>query len=193
MHEARRTLREATRGHHDRVDAVFGDFDLGDPAAYAAFLGAHSAAVLPTEAMIATADPWSGWTPRGAALIADLADLGASPAPAAPLAPPTRTAELWGMLYVLEGSRLGGVVLAERVAPGLPRRYLESRHVDGGWRAFQAALEAAHREGDADWLPCAVRGAEAAFEAFETAARLTLSRTPADQGRETGAGTHSDL
>jgi heme oxygenase len=193
MHEARRTLRDATRSHHDRVDAAFGDFDLGERGAYTAFLSAHSAAVVPSEAMIATADLWNGWTPRSAALIADLAELGAAPAPAMPLVPPATTAELWGMIYVLEGSRLGGVVLAERVGPGLPRRYLESRHVDGGWRAFQAALEAARNAGDADWLPSAVRGAEAAFTAFETAARLTLSLGPKGQSPGTGAGTLTEL
>ena len=46
---ARMLLRERTRTDHDRVDAAFARFDLGDPADYREFLLAQASALLPLE------------------------------------------------------------------------------------------------------------------------------------------------
>ena len=82
--------------------------------------------------------------------------------------PPAGEAAAWGMLYVLEGSRLGGAMLAERVGPGLPRSYLSARHQPGDWRGFLAVMETACGPGD---YPQALAGARTAFHLFATAAR----------------------
>ncbi|MDM0120926.1 biliverdin-producing heme oxygenase [Variovorax arabinosiphilus] len=86
--------------------------------------------------------------------------------------PPTRTspglAFVWGVSYVLEGSRLGGRVLyrqlAERLAPH-PLNYLQGAGEQTGaqWKAFLAQLR------DQAFGPAEVRSAcDGAVEAFET-------------------------
>lgn len=86
--------------------------------------------------------------------------------------PPTRTARppafVWGVSYVLEGSRLGGRVLyrqlAERLAPH-PLNYLQGAGEQTGahWKAFIAQLRAQ------GFGPAEVRSAcDGAVEAFET-------------------------
>ncbi len=76
----------------------------------------------------------------------------------------------WGLLYALEGSRLGGAVLARRVDASLPTAYLSAVHEKGGWIAFQAALDEAGQTGGDAWTDAATRGALAAFGLFERAA-----------------------
>lgn len=140
-------LRAATRGAHDRVDALFSGFDLGDAGDYRHFLAAQAAAFLPAEAALAEAGAgrlFPGWSAarRAHLLAADLDELGLAPAEPA-FAPPafTTPAAVAGAAYVLEGSRLGGALLARRIAPGLPRRFLSAALPAGGWRAFLEALE----------------------------------------------------
>lgn len=172
MPGARQALRQLTARHHERVDAVFAGFDLSDGDSYRHFLMAH-ARVLP-RAEEAIQLPWAGWTRRAPLLAQDLADLGGTPELLPQVPALTEPSAQWGGLYVLEGSRLGGAVLARRVADGFPRRYLSASHSDGGWRAFQDALEAAAAEAGAAWLDSAIAAAQALFESFEAAARLEL-------------------
>ena len=139
-------LRAATRGAHDRVDALFADFDLGRAGDYRRFLEAQASAFLPTEDALAEAGAeriFPGWSEmrRGHLLRADLADLGLMPllpVPAPALASPAAIA---GAAYVVEGSRMGGAMLVRRVAPDLPRRFLSAAFPAGGWRAFLGRLE----------------------------------------------------
>jgi len=97
--------------------------------------------------------------------------LPAEPSPHATDAAPGRlqrdAAFLWGIAYVLEGSRLGGRVLyrqlAERLAPH-PLNYLQGAGEQTGarWKAFIAELRAQ------SFAPDAVRGAcDGAVHAFE--------------------------
>jgi len=81
---------------------------------------------------------------------------------------PHAPAFVWGVSYVLEGSRLGGRVLyrqlAERLAPH-PLNYLQGAGEQTGahWKAFLAQLR------DQAFGPADVRSAcEGAVEAFET-------------------------
>ena len=82
------------------------------------------------------------------------------------------------MTYVLEGSRLGGAVLLRRVLanPDGSCRAATAflRHGAGGalWPSFVAALEGERYV--AGLLKAATAGAEAAFAAFERAARLSV-------------------
>ncbi len=169
-------LRQATAQAHHRLDSGWAGHDLGEPRAYGGFLAAMAAALVPIEADLALADPGalpSDWPARrrSAALRADLAALGlpVPPEPAAPRAP--TGAEAAGLLYVLEGSRLGGqLLLRQALASADPRvrdntRFL--RHGEGQrlWPSFAAWL-GARPAADTDG---AVAGALRAFALFEAA------------------------
>ena len=149
---------------HQRVDDLFSRFSLHHRPGYAAFLKAHARALAPLEE-IARPD-----APRLPGLAQDLATLGESLP--APLAAPAHASDAcrWGVRYTLEGSRLGGAMLARRVGSGLPRAYLTAAHEKGGWATFQRRLDAAVAGGGEGWIDEAIRGARAAFDLFATAA-----------------------
>nr|WP_301287104.1 biliverdin-producing heme oxygenase [Sphingobium sp. OAS761] len=150
---------------HGRVDSLFAEFTLGSADGYRAFLTAHARAV---GALEPVARPM---LPRLALLARDFAEMDAAlPAPL-PMSLPDGDAQRWGMLYALEGSRLGGAVLNRAVGPGLPNAYLSATHGKGEWAAFQQTLDDEAAKGDESWLAGAVEGALAAFAAFECAAR----------------------
>ena len=161
-------LRDGTATWHERVDAAFAGHDLADRDSYGAFLIAHARAVLPLEAALDGAALWAEWQPRGDLLRADLGTLGLD-VPTAMDVEPGSAAARWGLLYVLEGSRLGGAMLARQVGAGLPVAYLAAAHRDGSWGRFGDAIEAA--AGDADWRAAALDGAIRGFGLFERAVR----------------------
>ncbi|WP_018747252.1 biliverdin-producing heme oxygenase [Chitiniphilus shinanonensis] len=182
----RQRLRSATAGHHARVDAAFGRFDLSRPDDYRAFLVAHARALWPLEcgleaAGVARLLPDWPERRRRPALARDLAWLGAAVPDEARIQPLPLADEAacWGALYTLEGSRLGGAVLARQVAtqPALAGALAYLGHGAGGmlWPAFLARLEAA-----APMLawPALEAGACAAFELFADAARAGSAMPP---------------
>ena len=69
---------------------------------------------------------------------------------------------------MIGAGNMGGAMLAERVAGGLPRRYLGHRFAPGEWRDFMAALDAAAT--DEAWIAEAVAAADATFAAFAQSA-----------------------
>ena len=79
-------------------------------------------------------------------------------------------ARQWGALYVVEGSRLGGGLLAKRVGAGLPVRYLSAIHEPGEWRAIRHAIDEVAEGRDAAWTAQMIAGAEATFALYEEAA-----------------------
>ena len=162
-----RRIRAETAAAHDAVDAAYTRYDLADPTSYRAFLEAHARALPAVETALAAAS-LPAWRERTTALAADLAALGAAwPAPL-PLDPPASDAAAWGMLYVIEGSRLGGAMLERRVGEGLPRAYLAARHGSGEWRALLAALDAAAV--DEPWIDRAIAAARDVFALYGRAA-----------------------
>lgn len=160
-------LRDATRSLHEDVDTAFARFGLEDRASYVALLRAHGRAVPAVEAALAGVD---GWRPRAPLLAADFADLGEAMPPPAAFAPPGSGAEALGIVYVLEGSRLGGVMLARSVGEGLPRRYLAAAHRPGEWRALLTTIEQAAARGGEAWRAAAVAGAVRTFEMYRSVA-----------------------
>ncbi|WP_144983841.1 biliverdin-producing heme oxygenase [Halomonas sp. C22] len=89
---------------------------------------------------------------------------------------PHNEAEMVGMLYVLEGSRLGGEVIArcvnQQLGSSVPCRFFGATPLAADtWAALWRQAEAACPE--PDW-PCVRQGAEQAFEGFIQA----LSRDP---------------
>jgi heme oxygenase len=176
--EAWLRLRTQTGDMHRRVDAAFAAFDLTDSKGYARALTAHARVVPALERALAeVAATWSGWSPRSELLGADLSDLGHDMPPAGSTQALSSSAA-WGAQYVLEGSKLGGQVLARRVGAGMPRRYLSVGFESGGWRAFQAELAAAALLGGARWEGGAIDAARAVFVQFEAAAQAGLDQAP---------------
>jgi len=159
-------LRAATASDHGEVDSAYGGFDLADRAGYAAFLTAHARALPAVEAALARTGE-AGFRSRTPLLAVDLKALGLDMPDPLPLAGPAGPAARAGMLYVIEGSRLGGALLARQVPADFPSSYLSATHLPGEWRALLARLDAmAEGEG---WLAEAVESARATFALYKTA------------------------
>ena len=177
---ARLELRDATAEDHAVVDAAYSVFDLSDPAGYRAFLRAQHACLGPIEEILTRADAQRvlpDWPSRRRAglLAADLRDLGAAThagLSTAALGDLRDPAAALGALYVLEGSRFGGSVLARRVGPGLPLRFLGAGPEPGAWRLLVSALDR-HLVSERA-LAIAIASARAVFAAFVDAARFQL-------------------
>ena len=169
-------LRRATAEHHLRTEAAFDHHDIGSLAGYARFLDAHRAALHAIEPQL-DGGGWREWRPRLPELERDRAALPV-PVPhridSAPFALPPGNAAIWGAQYVLEGSRLGGQVLATRIPDGAPHDYIAGPSSGAAWRRFCTALDMAAPAGDPlrkSWLLEALEGAKAAFMTFQHAAR----------------------
>ncbi|TBZ13370.1 biliverdin-producing heme oxygenase [Rhizobium leguminosarum] len=175
----RSALRAQTADCHAAVDALFGSFNLSRAQDYKAFLRAH-ARVVPSvehaleEAGIARLLP--DWPERRRAhlLAADIRELG-DRLPA-PLPQPTLHCEaaVWGAAYVLEGSKLGGALLAKAVPDHLPSSYLTPQGQKGAMRLFMDRLDASK----VDDPGAAVTAARNVFDLFLKAGQLTLETVP---------------
>ncbi|SMQ97211.1 biliverdin-producing heme oxygenase [Xanthomonas fragariae] len=174
-------LRHATQDTHRLVEAVPLMQALGqgrvDRAAYAQILRRHHALLAGLENQLSD---WlstlvaSGWhyRRRVPALREDLRTLGQQPDPpvAAPVA--DNDAARWGTLYVIEGSQLGGSVIARSVRKHHPAladalRYFEMADDDpAGGRRFQAVLD--QRLDTPSARTAAINGAQAMFAHFHT-------------------------
>ena len=163
-------LRAATAVNHDAVDAAFGRMDLADPSAYARFLIAHAKALPAVEKALSHIEGFPVLRPRAPLIEADLHALGTAVPVPLPFALNGTMASAYGAAYVLEGSRLGGGLLAKRVGPGLPTAYLLATHLSGEWRAFLGKLDSS--ADGTDWIDDAVTAAQATFDLYERAAGL---------------------
>lgn len=175
---ARQALRAATAAEHDRVDALFSDFDLRYEAGYERFLAAQAAAFLPVEAALDASGAAAALTcwperRRGALLVQDLARLGA--ADVAPVAPPPfeDEAAILGGIYVLEGSRLGGAVLRRNLRAHLPQAFLSAPQPRGAWAKLLAKLDT-RLNGERE-LISAVTSAKRVFACFAAAAEQGMT------------------
>lgn len=173
-------LRQATRAAHDRVELTLGlDAMTADLRAYGhalaiveASLSAAIGALL-AEAYEIESQHTERLIQRRAALLADLHDLGRSPATPAPTFTLNSPSEALGCFYVVEGSALGGVVIYRTAQTKLgvtaehAGRYFHGlgRQTGRVWSGFVANLNrtpAFSPQGDA-----AVRGAIETFDLYE--------------------------
>ncbi len=167
-------LRAETASDHELVDARFGVFVLGDTDGYRRFLSAHARALPAVEAVLADASALPAWRRRTGALAADLTALGVDMPPRLSFVAADDAAR-WGALYVIEGSRLGGTLLARSVPAGMPVAYLSARHLGGEWRAFLAALDGRAAAADSHWRAAALEGAKSTFALYAQAAAVEAS------------------
>jgi heme oxygenase len=162
---AHATVRVRTVGDHAMIDAAFSCLDLSDRADYLHFLRAHAGVLPAIEAALGVEPSLPPWRPRTDALKWDLIAFG-SDLPELCSIGAAGLAEKFGLLYVIEGSRLGARLLLPRVGTGYSSHYLSALHQPGEWRAFIQALDGrAAREGTA-WLEGVVAGARHGFRLY---------------------------
>ena len=148
-----RSLRDrlwvATLREHEALDALVTRSHLETRAGYSAFLSASAQALIPLELALERAGV-ADWLPdwpsrsRRRALESDLHQLGVRPLAPSTAAIPSPAFGA-GVLYVLEGSRLGGRLLSRQVRAAdadLPIAYLSHGLEQNLWRAFLTWLEA---------------------------------------------------
>lgn len=156
MNELKSALTQGTRAAHERLEHCLGALDLTRFADYAAFLRVQAAALIGLETALERAGIAAllpDWTQRrrAAQLRADLDRLGCSgPMPQAEADWIDDRPAMLGAAYVLEGSRLGGVLLRARaLAATDPRILAATAFLSHGedaklWRSFQIWLGSHH-------------------------------------------------
>lgn len=175
-------LRRVTRPWHDGVEAAFEAFDLRTRDGLSGFLLRQATALFPLERSLeraGVAELLADWPARrrAPALAADLAQLGVEAPPWVDLPDLPTPCHMLGVLYVVEGSKLGGRVLHRRVvtSPDPEVRgvtgFLGHRH-ERGWPGFLTVLDAVPPDAQA-WAGLRA-GAWAAFAAFDAAARCDV-------------------
>lgn len=171
----RNQLRNSTAELHARVDRHMGQLLQQADGGYAEFLLMSATAILPLEHALKAANvaeilpDWEERS-RSTAILADLADLSLS-APAGRSIKDdqrlTDEAYQFGMLYVLEGSRLGARVILRELQgsmPPFPVRYLSHGQGQPMWQTFVRSLEASPAANQNRQLT--ISGATAAFNMF---------------------------
>lgn len=178
--DARSALRAATAAEHERVDRAFGAFDLSERAGYTAFLRGQAFAFLPIEAAIDAADPREllhDWPQRRRSkqLHADLSALGVTRPVTGDWDGFRSREDILGAIYVVEGSRLGGRMLARSVPADLPCSFIDTSD-SSRWRNLIEVLDKLLISDEQ--LKLAIDAARRAFALFEDGA-LRQGRTKA--------------
>jgi len=163
-------VKARTAAAHRRIDAAYSGFDLSHGDSYITFLQAHARVLPPIEAALGHGPNLPRWRPRSALLSQDLVTFGVYPSKPLVVSETLGIAEKFGLLYVLEGSRLGGRILLRRVGVGYSSHFLSAKHELGEWFAFTEALDARASAENADWLEGVVAGANHGFQLYEMSA-----------------------
>jgi heme oxygenase (biliverdin-IX-beta and delta-forming) len=192
----RNSLRGATDHLHRDLDRISAGFNLGDIAHYRRFLQANAATLIAIEGLLENAGveqlvtDWPDRT-RREAILSDLRSLDSQAQPLALRRTAPTPAEVFGILYVLEGSRLGAQLLLDQVmasndenvrnASSYLRHGQPHEGSSGLWRSFLQQLETNEA---ADDQTQTVSGAVYAFTMFirsfgQAAAELRLRTAPA--------------
>ncbi|WP_298233297.1 biliverdin-producing heme oxygenase [uncultured Azohydromonas sp.] len=188
-------LRQACAERHQAIEALLKLDQALDREHYARVLTGFGAFVPYWEARLRPRLPWrlQGWFDDRSRLLLlqrDLAALGLAPAPVAdPVADldlPDRAA-LFGSMYVLEGSALGGKLIARRVhaqwgmGPDNGAAYFHGwgPHTGALWADFRERL--AHEVGTSEQeIRSACAAAIATFDALLCCFRQVLGELPAE-------------
>lgn len=187
----RNSLRGATDHLHRDLDRIVASFKLTDAAHYRRFLQASAATLIAIEQLLESAGVAQllpDWAERSRRepIISDLHSLNSQAQPLALRRTAPTPAEVFGILYVLEGSRLGAQVLLEQVLASADESvrnasaYLRHGHSDL-WRTFLQQLET---HAAADDQTQTVSGAVYTFTMFirafsQAAAELSHRNAPA--------------
>ena len=176
----RHKLRAATAEAHEHLDACAREMNLADRQTYGRFLMAQSGPVLALETAledsgVALVLPDWPFRRRTAALRHDLEYLGLC-AQSCRSVRLTSVAQIFGTLYVLEGSRLGARVLLRQILAAAPSLEPATRFLSHGsdarlWVTFLQVLEA--NVGISD-LAESAQSARNAFALFEDSFRQAL-------------------
>lgn len=189
----RNSLRGATDHLHRDLDRIVASFKLTDVTHYRRFLQASAATLIAIEQLLESAGVAQllpDWQQRSRRepILSDLNSLGSQAQPLALRRTAPTPAEVFGILYVLEGSRLGAQVLLEQVLASndesVRRASAYLRHGEGQsslWRSFLQQLET-HQA--ADDQTQTVSGAVYTFTMFirafsQAAAELQQRSAPA--------------
>jgi heme oxygenase len=174
----RNSLHGATDHLHRDLDRIAEGFNLADAAHYRRFLQANAATLIAVEQLLENAGvahlltDWPHRTRRDA-ILADLYRLETQAQPLALRRTAPTAAEMFGIVYVLESSRVGAQVLLERVLASDNENvrnaaaYLRAGQPDL-WRSFLQQLET-HEA--ADDQTQTVSGAVYAFTMFTRSLR----------------------
>ncbi|WP_158285663.1 biliverdin-producing heme oxygenase [Pseudohoeflea suaedae] len=171
-------LRAETAEAHDELDSAHDGGAFAGLAAYGRFLEAQARIFPVAEAALAASGEYRtlpDWDRRfrADALIADLATLGIAPPQSMPFELQDRPGAATGLAYVLEGSRLGGKLIARKLAQaGLhdaPTSFIAHGADQRFWQSFTAWL--ANRHPDEAFGDAAVASARTAFALFLEATR----------------------
>lgn len=168
-------LKRMTDLTHSTLDERLSALDLADEGDYRTFLRIHARALLPIEraledAGIAQTDLEWPRRARGSSLTADLRGMSTDVPPPLAIEPiPSDHASLLGVLYVLEGSRLGGALLARRAMQGGDRVRDNMRFLSHGtgqrlWPSFLHHLDALGTQGNLDRAGTTARMTFALFD-----------------------------
>jgi heme oxygenase (biliverdin-IX-beta and delta-forming) len=187
----RNSLRGATDHLHRDLDRIVASFRLHDANHYRRFLQANAATLIAIEQLLESAGvtqllpDWPERT-RREAILADLHSLGAQAQPLALRRTGPTPPEVFGILYVLEGSRLGAQVLLDQVLASNDERVRNaaaflSHGATTLWPSFLQQLEA---HAAADDQTQTVSGAVYTFTMFirafsQAAAELQQQTAPA--------------
>jgi heme oxygenase len=170
----RTSLRAATQEMHRDLDEAVADLDLTAPGDYRKFLLASAAPLLGIETFLERAGvdrllPDWQQRARSQAILSDLRTLKLAAVPYDLRRATPTPAEMFGMLYVLEGSRLGARVLRERAMASsdatvrMANAYLSANDPQH-WRSFLQKLESAAEAEDGSETTA---GAVYAFALFQ--------------------------
>ncbi|TAV50052.1 biliverdin-producing heme oxygenase [Rhizobium leguminosarum] len=175
----RSALRAQTADCHAAVDTLFGSFNLSRIQDYKAFLRAHARVVPAIEHALENGGIGRllpDWPERRRAhlLAADIRELDDRLPVLLPQPALRSEAAVWGAAYVLEGSKLGGALLAKAVPDYLPHSYLKPQGPKGAMRLFMDRLDTSKVE-DPD---AAVAAARDVFDLFLKAGQAELEAVP---------------
>ena len=138
-------LRKHTKKLHEELDKAFITIDLQNQNDYEKFLNIHAWAIIPLEKKLRESEnflliPSAEKRLRSQTIKNDLAQLGLSlPQTSLPtMSYINAVSEIAGIMYVLEGSRLGAKVLVKQIkqVPQLPTSFLNHGKDENYWSSY---------------------------------------------------------